>query len=83
MFQDRIPEVDDSKVMEKHSNTESEIRFFILWSKWAFVNFKQDFSMALILNHFYLQNHILIKTDVSDYVINGIFGLLTLDDLSW
>ncbi len=36
---------------------------------------------ALILNHFDLERHIRIETDVSGYAIGGILSQLTSDDL--
>ena len=39
------------------------------------------FTQVLILQHFDLEWHIPIKTNVSDYAINRVLSQLTLDDL--
>ncbi len=47
----------------------------------AFTKLRQEFIEAPILNHFDLERHIQIKTDVSGYAIGGILNQLTSDDL--
>ena len=50
--------------------------------KKALTKLGQAFVKASILNHFDLEHHIQIKTDVSGYNIGGIFRQQTLNDLS-
>ncbi len=47
----------------------------------AFIELKQAFVEALILNHFDPERHIQIETDASDYAIGGILSQLTSDNL--
>ena len=61
---------------------QSEI-FFIFETKKAFKKLRQMFIETLILNHFDLERHIWIKTDVSGYTIGKILSQLTLNNLGW
>ena len=57
--------------------------FISLGARLAFTKLGQAFIKAIILHFFDMQYHILIKTDVSSYVIGEVFGQLILDDLGW
>ena len=47
----------------------------------AFTKLRKILTKALILQHFDLESHIRIETDVSDYAIGGVLSQLTLDNL--
>ena len=55
--------------------------FLTFGAKLAFTKLKHAFVKALILYHFDPEYYIRIETDVSGYVIGGVLGQLTLDDL--
>ena len=68
--------------VSKAKNLSSQSRVFLtIDTKRAFIKLKQAFIQALILNHFDLKHHILIKTNALGYVIGGILSQLTSDDL--
>ena len=50
-------------------------------AKLAFTKLRQAFFNAPILNHFDLERHIQIETDVSGHAIDGVLSQLTSDDL--
>ena len=49
----------------------------------AFIQLRQAFIEAPILQHFDPKYYIRIETDMSSYVISGILSQLTLDNLVW
>lgn len=55
--------------------------FFTSGAKKAFTKLRQAFIEALILNHFDLEYHIQIETNVSSYDISAIFSQLILNNL--
>ena len=55
--------------------------FFTTDARKTFTELRQAFIEAPILNHFNLEHHIRIETDVLGYAIGRIFSQLTLDDL--
>ncbi len=55
--------------------------FFISGAKKIFTKLKQAFIKASILNYFDLEHYIQIETDISNYVIDGIYNQLTSADL--
>ncbi len=55
--------------------------FFTNDARRAFIELKQAFVEAPILNHFDSERHIRIGTDACGYAIGGILSQLTLDDL--
>ncbi len=56
--------------------------FLISEAKKTFTELKQVFVETPILNHFNLERHIRIETDISDFAISGVLSQLTLDDLA-
>lgn len=64
------------------SSRESGIRFLIFGATLAFAKFKQASNTIPIFHYFDSQYHIAIGINISSYVINAIFGQLTLDNLS-
>ena len=69
--------------ISRSKNISSQSRlFFIPKARKDFIELRQAFIEAQILNHFDLKHHISIETDASSYAIVGIFNQLTLDDLS-
>ncbi len=55
--------------------------FFTSEAKQAFIELKETFVKAPILNHFDPEHHIYIKIDDFGYAISEIFSQLTLNDL--
>ena len=49
-------------------------------AKQAFIQLRQAFTKAPILQHFDLECHIRIETDASSYTIGGVLSQLTLDN---
>ena len=56
--------------------------FFIANARKAFIELKQTFVEALILNYFDLKRHIKIEMDISGYAIGAILNQQTSDDLN-
>ena len=50
-------------------------------TKLTFIKLRQVFVKALILHHFDPECYIRVETDISGYVIGGVFSQLTLDNL--
>lgn len=58
IFANRINKADSDKVIEKHSSTESGMKFLILGAKLAFAKLRQTFIPAPILDYFDLKCYI-------------------------
>ena len=67
---------DVRKIVQNLSKSKKKVEsdFFILGAKLAFIKLRQGFIKALILYHFDLKHYIHIKTNVSDYAINGVLS---------
>ena len=70
-----------SGVQTRHGTTGEPI-FLIPDAREAFNQLRQAFTKAPILQHFDLECHIRIETDVSDYAIGGVLSQLTSDHLT-
>lgn len=56
-------------------------RFFTFGARLIFTKLRQAFIKVLIVYYFDLEYYIQIQTNVSSYIIIGIFCQLTMDDL--
>ena len=70
-----------SKKSSKSIKTLRSLDFLILRVRLALTKLKQVFVKVLIPQHFNLEYHIRIETDVSGYTIDKVLSQLTLDDL--
>ena len=70
-----------SKKMKSVYNSE-ESKFLTSKAKEAFNRLRQAFTKALILRHFYLECHIRIETNASDYAIGGVLSQLTRNQVT-
>ena len=61
--------------------SKSNLDFFILGAKLAFIELRQAFLKAPILHHFDPEYYIRIETDALGYVIGGVLSQLTSDNL--
>ena len=57
------------------------LNFFTFRARLEFIKLSQAFVKAPILHHFDPECHICVETDVSGYIIGGVFSQLTIDDL--
>ena len=56
-------------------------KYLILDAKKAFNHLRHAFIKASILQHFCLERHIRVQTNVSVYAIGGVLSQMTLDNL--
>ena len=68
-----------SGILNKKLSKSKNPVFLTVDTRQAFIQLKQTFTEVLILNHFDLERHIWIETDISSYTIGGILSQLTLD----
>ena len=69
------------KKLIKSKKTVEFLDFLIPEVRLAFIKLRQAFVKSLIIYYFDLKYCIQIETDVSGYVISGVFSLPTFDDL--
>ena len=67
------------KLPSKNSN--GAIDYLIPKARLAFTILRKMFTKTLIFQHFDLECHIWIETDISGYAIGGVLSQLTLDNL--
>ena len=59
-----------------------ELGFLTSGARRVFAKLRQAFIKAPILHHFDPEHHIRVETDVSGYIIGGVFNQLTSNDSS-
>ena len=77
----KVQKLSKSKNLSKSKKTVRSSEFLTLGAKLAFTELRQAFIKAPILYHFDPECYIRIETDVSGYVIGGVFSQLTSDNL--
>ena len=77
----KVQKMTKSKNSSKSKKTIGPLDFLTPRAKQVFTKLRQAFLKAPILQHFDLERHIQIETDISGYVIGGVLSQLTSDDL--
>lgn len=66
-------------VKSSNSKTKKESKFLTFKVKETFNHLKQTFIKVSIIQQFYLEYHVQIKTNASDYVIKEVLSQLILE----
>ena len=69
-----------SKKLFESKKTITSLDFLTLRARLTFIKLRQVFIKAPIPHHFDQKHHILVKADISGYIIGGILSQVTLND---